>query len=455
MPDGLARHAVRVVEAVAPGFGLAGLRGGLIVVTDDGRGIAAQVVRRLVVAGVRAEVRATVPPDAYGVIHLGGLGDIESADAALAVQRDVFHVARAVAGRFTESGGVFVTVQDTGGDFGAGGRDPDRAQLGGIAALTRTAAREWTAASAKAIDCERGNRTSVSVAEAIVQELLTGGPAPDVGLRADGTRTAVETGQTVDLPKGEIHITSRSHPYLADHDIAGTPVVPVALALEWFTAAARAWLPEPGHAVIRDVRVLRKIGLGRYADGGDRLTVQGRRHAGAPLNLELLGDAGTRHYCAKASLATGVSPAVWTAPADLRPVHPDVYDGRMLFHGPQFQVIEEVQGISASGAAAVLTGAEHMGWNRAAWHTDPAAIDGGMQIAVLWAEQVLGCATLPMGVTEIRTYQPGLHRGPTRCVVRARDVWPGGAECDIALLGEDGAVRAELFTVSLVPRPPG
>ncbi len=128
MPDGLASHAVRVVEAVAPGFGLAGLRGGLLVVTDDGRGIAAQVVRRLVVAGVRAEVCATVPPDAYGVIHLGGLGDIESVDAALAVQRDAFHVARAVAGRFTESGGVFVTVQDTGGDFGVSGRDPDRAR---------------------------------------------------------------------------------------------------------------------------------------------------------------------------------------------------------------------------------------------------------------------------------------------------------------------------------------
>ncbi len=288
-----------------------------------------------------------------------------------------------------------------------------------------------------------------------MQELLTGGPAADVGLRADGTRTTIDSGPTVDLPRGEVHITSGSHPYLADHNIAGTPVVPVALALEWFTAAARAWLPESGHAVIRDVRVLRKIGLERYANGGDRLTVQGRRHAGSQLNLELLGDAGTRHYCGKASLATTVSPELWTVPTDLRPVHSDVYDGRMLFHGPQFQVIEEIQGISASGAAAVLTGGREMGWNRAAWHTDPAAIDGGLQIAVLWAEQALGCATLPMGVTEIRTYQSGLYRGPTRCIVRARDVWSGGAECDIAFLGEDGAVRAELFTVSLVPRPPG
>jgi hypothetical protein len=38
-------------------------------------------------------------------------------------------------------------------------------------------------------------------------------------------------------------------------------------------------------------------------------------------------------------------------------------------------------------------------------------------------------------------------------VVRAREVWSDGAECDIAFLGGDGAVRAELIGVSLVPRP--
>ena len=50
-------------------------------------------------------------------------------------------------------------------------------------------------------------------------------------------------GTAVDRPRGEIQIDARSHPYLADHTIEGTPVVPVALVLEWFTAAAKAWLP--------------------------------------------------------------------------------------------------------------------------------------------------------------------------------------------------------------------
>ena len=396
------------------------------------------------------------PPDAHGVIHLGGLADLTSFDAALAVQRDAFNVAQAVAPRFSTSGGVFVTVQDTGGDFGTSGRCPDRARLGGgVAALTRAAARALPGTSVKAIDCERGNRTSAAIADAIVQELLGGGPAQAVGLRADGTRITVEIdGGTADVPKGEVHLAATSHPYLADHAISGTLVVPVAMVLEWLTGAARAWLPESGPAVIRNVRVLRKIAVERYQDGGDSLTVQGMRGPGGQMLLELRGDGDARHYRATACHSVDAAPAEWAVPTDLKPVRPDVYDGWMLFHGPQFQVIQEVQGISASGAAAVLTGGEDRGWNHAAWHTDPAAVDGGLQLAVLWAKQVLGCATLPMGVAEYRTYHTGLYRGPTRCVVRARDVWSGGAECDIGYLAEDGTVRAELFGVSLVPRPP-
>jgi NAD(P)-dependent dehydrogenase (short-subunit alcohol dehydrogenase family) len=668
-------------------------------------------------------------------------------EAALAIQRDAFTVARTVAQRLTTSGGVFVTVQDTGGDFGISGRGADRAWLGGIAGLTRTAAREWPTASIKAIDCERGGRTPEAIAAAIVQELLEGGSTLDVGLRADGTRTTVEAvpttveaganpinrdsvivatggargvtaealralaeahqpklvllgrtplaeepshlhgatdeaslkraviqhavattgkpplpahvnkevasvlaarevnatiagmravgsevryvaadardaqalsavldevrrdwgpitgivhgagvladkkiaektdeqfdrvvdtkvgglrallaatandpltvlcvfssisahvgnpgqcdyamanevlnhvahaqrasrpgllvrsiawgpweggmvnptlaqhfhsqgvplipiqdgakafvaeltgapadthvviaagdsagpidGATSDVTKGEIQLNSRSHPYLADHDIEGTPVVPVALVLEWFTAAARAWLPASEAAVVRDVSVLRKIGLERYTNGGNRLTMQGSRSAGAPLSLELLGDGDARHYRAKVGPAATTT-VDWTVPADLKPAKADIYDGRVLFHGPQFQVIKEIQGISASGAAAVVVGARDLDWAGRTWQTDPAAIDGGLQLALLWAEQVLGGPSLPMGVGEYRTYQTGLYEGSTRCVLKARNVWSDGAECDIAFLAEDGSVRAELLGVSLVLRP--
>ncbi len=746
---GLARHAVRLVATPAPGFSLAGLRNGRLAVTNDGRGVAAQVAARLVAAGIDAEVHDTVPADVDGVIHLGGLRDVDSVDAAVAIQRDAFAAARRVAERYTRSGGVFVTVQDTGGDFGTDGRYPGRAWLGGLAALTRTAGREWPGASVKAIDCERGNRTSAAVADAIVRELLHGGSTVDVGLRADGTRTtiaavpvpvepssevrfgpdsvvvatggargvtaqalhalarayrprlvllgrtplvdepahlaggadaaslkrlvaqhvmrttgkpplpaAVNTeadrvlaarevaatlaalrdagsevryltvdvrdpdalaaaldgvrrdwgpitglihgagvladkrildktddqfdrvfdtkvaglralldatagdpltalcvfssisahvgnpgqcdyamanevlnqvaraeaarrpeclvraiawgpwdggmvsptmarhfhdqgvplipatdgarafvaeltggrtdthvvvtagdstgpidGTTTRLSTGEIQIDAASHPYLTDHTIEGTPVVPVAVVLEWLTGAAHAWSAGTGPAVIRDVQVLRRISLDGYADGGDRLTMRATTGTDDALNLELHGEGGTRHYRARAGVASDAKPADWTAPADLIAVSPDVYDGWVLFHGPRFQAIREIEGISASGAAGVLAGAAELGWNRAAWHTDPAVIDGGLQLAVLWAKRVLGRATLPMGVREYRTYRSGLLDGPTRCVVRAGAVWSDGAECDVAFLDADGAVRAEMFGVSLVARP--
>ena len=417
----LSERCERMVEVPAPGFALPGLRGGPLIVTDDGGGVARQVVSRLAAAGIAAHLHPTVPSDAYGVIHLGGLHVAPADDT----------VARTLAGR---SGGVFVTVQDT------GGRSPG---------LAGPAAPDWPAV--KAIDCERGNRTSAAIADAIVRELLGGG-STDVGLRADGTRTTVATG--TERSTGELQLDAATHPYLADHDLGGTPVVPVALVLEWFAAAALAWLPEPGSAVIRDLSVLRKIGLDGYGNGGNRVTVQGNPADPARLKLELLGARDARHYRATASREAGLRPAEWTVPPDLAPVPPDVYDGRVLFHGPRFQAIREVHGIGAGGAAAVLTGVADLGWPGRTWHTDPAALDGGLQLAVLWARQrLLGRATLPMGVREYRTHRSGRFDGPTRCVVRAGGVWSDAAECDIGFLGADGTVRAELFGVSLIARP--
>lgn len=95
---------------------------------------------------------------------------------------------RALAPRAAGGGGLFVTVQDTGGDFGLGGHAPGRAWLGGTAGLARTAAKEWPDVQVRVLDCERGGRDDEEVADAIVCELLEGGADTEVGLRADGTR---------------------------------------------------------------------------------------------------------------------------------------------------------------------------------------------------------------------------------------------------------------------------
>jgi acyl transferase domain-containing protein/NADP-dependent 3-hydroxy acid dehydrogenase YdfG len=197
------RHIPTLVRAPAPGTRIPGLDN--VFITDDGTGIAAEVVRLLSEHGVRATrgaVSDLVGTDSAGLIHLGGLAELTGVDDALDVQRDAFGAARVIVPRLRTQGGVFVTVQDTGGGFGQ--RDVQRPWLGGLAALARTVGHECPAAAAKAIDCRRGNNDAARVASMIVDELLTGGTDTDIALAADGSRwTLAFTEQPVSDPRSE------------------------------------------------------------------------------------------------------------------------------------------------------------------------------------------------------------------------------------------------------------
>ena len=94
-----------------------------------------------------------------------------------------------------------------------------------------------------------------------------------------------------------------------------------------------------------------------------------------------------------------------------------------------------------------------IGWPGGPWWTDPAAIDGALQAAILWARQATGDATLPMGLDALRVHRTGPAPGTLRCLVRATSIAADQTRCDIALLDEDGEVRTELLGVSLIRRP--
>jgi acyl transferase domain-containing protein len=199
------RFAVRAIPAAGSGFAMAGLlsKGGEIAITDDGRGVAALLVARLAEFGVEARVVAEIPAGATGVVHLGGLRDARDENAALAVNHEVFSAARAVAERFAAEGGVFVTVQDTGGDFGLSGCDGPAVWTAGLAGLAKTAAREWPGASVKAIDLARAEQTPEELAGILATELLFGGPELEVGISPRLGRVTLAA-ETAEAPRGEL-----------------------------------------------------------------------------------------------------------------------------------------------------------------------------------------------------------------------------------------------------------
>ncbi len=197
------RRAVRTTAAAPSGSALAGFASGPVTITDDGGGVADALAARLRDRGTAATVVSEMPEGARQVILLEGLGDVNSLDHAVALQRKAFRSARRIAAAMERDGGLFVVVQDTGGHFGLRGSDPDRAWVGGLAALARTAAREWPGAAVKAIDCERGGRDATALADAILAELDTGGPTLDVGLGKTGARVTLEDVESPATP-GEL-----------------------------------------------------------------------------------------------------------------------------------------------------------------------------------------------------------------------------------------------------------
>jgi len=753
-----ARYALRLVNAPASGFALPRLASAKrLVITDDGAGVASALVDALARRGVSAQAVSEIPNDADGVIFLGGLADLPDVNAALAVNRQAFLAAKTIADKAQGEGAVFVTVQDTGGDFGLTGSA--RAWLGGLPGLVKTAAQEWPHAGLRAIDLERGGRDGATLAEVLAEELLRGGPTRVVGasggglevaLAADGSRrtlqsyaaevqkstpvvtkdsvllcsggargvtaatlialagdtgcslillgrtplededealrgaqtdaalkkallalaqaageklTPAELGKrasrvlagrevratlnaidmvggratyvaasvtdasalraalapiraefgkitgivhgagvladrriadkTVDqfdwvfstkvdglrtllevtaeddisllltfssvaarcgnrgqcdyamanevlnkvvtaesarrggalfarsmgwgpwaggmvtpalkarfeamgvpliaLPVGarmlvdelsdgsgnvelvlggepkpealledgtaagerfEVHVSQATYPVIDHHRVQGTPVVPVALVLEWFARGVGAARPDLVLHTIEHLKVLSGIKLEHFEGGGEDFTVVVRRLSngdGATFGLELLDSAGRRRYSARAR-AERVAHAASTrptAPANLAALKGPVYDGVALFHGPQFQVIRGLPDVGDAGLMANLVGASEVGWPQASWQTDPALVDGGLQLALLWTAHTLGGASLPTALGKLEVFQRGLPVGELRATLTGHEARGEKTVCDVSFVDAAGTKVAKLGGVEM------
>jgi NAD(P)-dependent dehydrogenase (short-subunit alcohol dehydrogenase family)/acyl carrier protein len=189
---GLVRTVLSTRAQGGPGLAAHGLHGtGTMLIVDDGSGIAVALTEELRHRGVKAHMIQELdrlPRATSGLIFLGGLAEIQSTEQAIQINRQAFQMARLLGQGLTESG-LFVTVQDTGGDFGiSGSHTPERAWLSGLAGLARTASQEWASLTVRAIDLERGERSARELGRVLCEELLTGGSQLNTGLRASGER---------------------------------------------------------------------------------------------------------------------------------------------------------------------------------------------------------------------------------------------------------------------------
>ena len=708
---------------------------GPVFILDDGNGVAAAMEAILSNKGYEVHRTTSAIPGATAVICLAGLQTFETTQQAIAANHTAFEAAKTVAPNFAKNGGVFVTVQDTGGDFSS--PDPIRAWAGGLTGLAKTAALEWPKARVKAIDIEVAQRTPAEVAEAIVGELLKGGPETEVGLTAAGERLVLEATQaetsgpahkidsnsviiatggargvtaisllklaqtaspkiillgrtgleqepafcanikdqtelrrafltdaqgkgvklepstvaakasqvlanrtihatmaalekagsvvkylaidtrnaaalntalddvrkdwgpitgivhgagvladkriedlTIDqfrsvfstkvdglvalleatakdpidviclfssiaartgnigqtaysmanevlnrvacaeskrrgglaivksmnwgpwdggmvtpalrkhfedqgvrlvgmeeganlftdellhgrvkpvevvlgglpkLPNRElrVRIDEHSHPFLVDHTIQNIPVLPAVEAIELFLRCARAQGNQSGPLICTGLKVLRGVKLDKFTSGGNLLFVRPK----SDTLFELTSADGTRHY--EATVTAGEAASAITMghlPKNQTGGAPwpdaDIY-GKLLFHGPAFQVIQSVEGLSSNGIEGTLTGTADRNWHDGNRHSDAAMLDGGLQLARLWGYHSLGKPTLPTSIGSLWLLRHGVESEPIRCVVSARAVGSSKIVCDIGFVNAGDEMVATMSGVEM------
>ena len=193
-PDQIGRYVLETTPRPAPGLAPPFLLDGTLVqITDDGNGVASALAQRLNDAGANAVVVADVDADAQAVICLAGLREFADEESALEINREAFRVAAKIGAGFEQNGGLFVTVQNTGGDHGLDSDIGQQAWVGGFSGLAKTAAQEWPLAVVRSLDIAAGDLSADEIADRLAAELLTGGADLEIGLTADGERVGFES----------------------------------------------------------------------------------------------------------------------------------------------------------------------------------------------------------------------------------------------------------------------
>ena len=266
----------------------------------------------------------------------------------------------------------------------------------------------------------------------------------------------------------EIVIDASTHPYLDSHRLRGTPVVPAMLVVEWFVRFAKACHPQLVVRSCRDLEVLNGIKLEHFDDDGDLLhlratTADGDNAQNGPeLHLELRGRQDQLHYRGVVELDMErhePDDALKKAYEFELPESPwaldEVYQKGRLFHGPDFEVLTDIDGIGDNGGSASLDGLMRLNWPDENWQTDPAAMDGALQISLLWGLDLIGKQTLPMRVARFTPFTGAPSTEPLVCKVRRKKHNKRQIVADVLIFTESGELQCELNGVEMFAVPDG
>ena len=300
--------------------------------------------------------------------------------------------------------------------------------------------------------------------EVVVGGLISQGSSP--GPENKDNKSRLQKQQDTSPAKGEkSHATDckttvmtqmtglKSCPVLASHTIAGEPVVPFALMMEWLAHGAAHANPGLICTGMDGVRVLKgikpgqkeksvDIKVGKCIPGAGDFTVQG----------EIIS-TNTMHVNGNILLDSHLPPPpvldrsrqISLPPSELSV--DKVYDD-ILFHGRDLHGIKAIVGCSAMGIEVVAKHAPAPGaWmtspHRKKWILDPLIMDSAFQAAIIWCHETLGMVCLPTYIANVRIYQGMMdHEGDVTIILTVNEQTSHNIKGYFTFIDEKGKVLA-------------
>jgi len=297
---------------------------------------------------------------------------------------------------------------------------------------------------------------------AFVRELERGAAESTVVL----TAKAPADGPQVEPSEGAfvVAVTFERYPQLADHRIGNRIVLPMALVVEWIARLLQVVAPDASRLRLDHLQVLRPVFLAEDGASATRFLLKYRRgEGGRTVQVRLCTMDGTACYegtlllpldgrvapiPSQALDGAGLSTVNGTATTG----HTRVYGDGALFHGPRFQMLRGVDGVSATAARAHIATTSAMNWP-GAYLAEPVLVDGALQLALVWAFQITGQPHVPMRVGALDV---ALEARPGAVVTGALVAPPiAGAtrRAGVRIADEIGSVLVDVRDIEVHPIP--
>lgn len=244
-------------------------------------------------------------------------------------------------------------------------------------------------------------------------------------------------------------------PFIGSHQVKDQAVIPLVLVVEWFSRALRQRYPHLTLTSLHDLKVLRGVSLAdpKVAKLLNVVFTDAHQNGSLELTVELRGPDDTVHYRCRAELDVTTSRSVAKLPAPVTDESQwpwtveQAYE--RIFHGPAFQVLQTLDSVNDSGARATLVGTSAMDWQGGPWSTDPAALDGGLQVALLWGIYRTGRSSLPSAINTVRFHHPSVDSRVIHCEVQATPLGAHQNRFNIHLRCPQGNPIVDLLNVDM------